>query len=158
MALLPALLAAFAAALAAALALGGRSSSRLPPPRPCGTPPRGPSDGRAAGSGPRWRLVAAAGAGVGVFLLVPGAVALPAAATVAAVVWWRSAGWESAASRRRREQLEAQLPHVVDLMVAAPTKSVAARDTKSGPHLAVPRTYGCSAQRAYCPSAEYESR
>jgi Flp pilus assembly protein TadB len=63
--------------------------------------------------------VAAAGAGVGVLLLVPGAAALPASAAVAAVVWWRSAGWESAASRRRRELLEGQLPHVVDLMVAA---------------------------------------
>jgi Flp pilus assembly protein TadB len=69
--------------------------------------------------------VAAAGAGVGALLLVPGAAALPASAAVAAVVWWRSAGWESAASRRRRELLEGQLPHVVDLMVAALTSGAA---------------------------------
>jgi Flp pilus assembly protein TadB len=117
-----ALLAALLAALATALALSGRSRSRLPPPvdsasrAGAGT---APGIGSEEGHRNRWRLVAAVGAGAGVLLLVPGAAALPAAAAVASVVWWRSAGWESAAARRRRELLEAQLPHVVDLMVAA---------------------------------------
>ncbi len=64
-------------------------------------------------------MLSAAGAALGVLVLVPGLAAPVAAAVVAAVVWWRSAGWESAEVRRRRELLEGQLPHVVDLMVAA---------------------------------------
>jgi Flp pilus assembly protein TadB len=118
-----AVLAALLASLAAALALPG-AHTRLPPP-PAGAAP-GADPARASGGppetergGPRWRLVAAAGAGFGVLLLVPGAAALPASAAVATLVWWRSAGWESAETRRRRELLEGQLPHVVDLMVAA---------------------------------------
>ena len=117
-------LAALLASLAAALALSGGARSGLPPP-----PPPPADGGHAAsngGGGPaphrgrrRWRLLAATGAGLAVLLLVPGMAAAPAAAAVAGAVWWRSAGWESAAVRRRRELLEGQLPHVVDLMVAA---------------------------------------
>lgn len=115
-------LAALLASLAAALALSGGARSRLPSSaEPAGlSAPPGTSGGPEADTGRRrWRLVAATGAGVAVLLLVPGVAAAPAAAVVAGVVWWRSSGWESAAVRRRRELLEGQLPHVVDLMVAA---------------------------------------
>lgn len=111
-------LAALLASLAAALALSGGARSRLPP-APADAVGSTPGGGGPDGARRRWRFVAAAGAGVGVLLLVPGVAAAPAAAVVAGVVWWRSAGWESAAVRRRRELLEGQLPHVVDLMVAA---------------------------------------
>jgi Flp pilus assembly protein TadB len=117
------LLAALLASLAACLALSGRGRSSLPPPLAGSDPGVGAASGRGGAPGAdgrrRWRLLAAAGAGFAVLLLVPGMAAAPAAATVAGVVWWRSAGWESAAARRRRELLEGQLPHVVDLMVAA---------------------------------------
>jgi Flp pilus assembly protein TadB len=39
-------------------------------------------------------------------------------AVVGGAVWWRSSQWEPAAARRRRAQLAADLPHVVDLLVA----------------------------------------
>jgi Flp pilus assembly protein TadB len=113
-------LAAVLASLAAALALSGGARSRLPA-KPAATAAGVPRDRGTGTDGGRhrWRLVAAAGAGLGVVLLLPGVAAAPAAVVVAGVVWWRSAGWESAAVRRRRELLEGQLPHVVDLMVAA---------------------------------------
>lgn len=64
-------------------------------------------------------LVAAGGAAVAVLLVVPGPTGVGLSALAAAAVWWRSRRWESAAVRRRRERLEAELPHVVDLMTAA---------------------------------------
>lgn len=116
--------AALLAALATALALSGGARSRLSRRQAGAGSEEAAASARSAPQAPdagrrRWRLVATVGAGAGVLLLVPGPAAAPAAAVVAAVVWWRSAGWESAAARRRRELLEGQLPHVVDLMVAA---------------------------------------
>jgi Flp pilus assembly protein TadB len=117
MAVVVALLPALLAALAVVAALPG-TGRRLAPAVAARDRGGGPEEGRRPSSRP-WRLVAAAGAGLGVLLLVPGPPAVPAAVVVAGAVWWRSAGWESTASRRRRAQLEEQLPHVVDLMAAA---------------------------------------
>jgi Flp pilus assembly protein TadB len=64
------------------------------------------------------RLVATVGAATAVLLLVPGVPGVLVAATAGGAVWWRSGSWESAAARRRRALLAADLPHVVDLMVA----------------------------------------
>jgi Flp pilus assembly protein TadB len=64
-------------------------------------------------------LVSTAGAVLAVLLLVPGVAGLALGAAAGAVVWWRSRSWESGAVRRRRARLEAELPHVVDLMTAA---------------------------------------
>jgi Flp pilus assembly protein TadB len=110
--------AAVLAAAAAALAL-----SRPPGPatldRPPSAPMRGPVGGHRGNPRPALlRMVAAAGAGVAVLLLVPGGAGVLAAATVGGVVWWRSSQWEPAAVRRRRAALAADLPHVVDLLVA----------------------------------------
>ena len=76
----------------------------------------GGTDGRRA---ELLHLVATAGAALAVLLVVPGAPGVVMAVVTAAVVWWRSRRWESGAVRRRRERLEAELPHVVDLMTAA---------------------------------------
>ena len=76
----------------------------------------GGADGRPV---ERLHLVATAGAALAVLLVVPGAPGVVMAVVAAAVVWWRSRRWESGAVRRRRERLEAELPHVVDLMTAA---------------------------------------
>jgi Flp pilus assembly protein TadB len=54
-----------------------------------------------------------------VLLVVPGTPGAGLALVVGGAVWWRSRGWESAALRRHRARLEAELPHVVDLMTAA---------------------------------------
>jgi Flp pilus assembly protein TadB len=64
-------------------------------------------------------LVAAVGAATAVLLVLPSAPGAALAVGVGAAVWWRSRSWESAAVRRRRRRLEAELPHVVDLMTAA---------------------------------------
>lgn len=52
-------------------------------------------------------------------LVVPGVAGLGVAAAVGLAVWVRSDHWESGAVRRRRARIEAELPHVVDLMTAA---------------------------------------
>jgi Flp pilus assembly protein TadB len=86
---------------------------------------RGAAGAREPGHRPKDRpvealhLVASAGAAVAVLLVVPGAQGLGVAAVVGAIVWWRSRQWESGSVRRRRARLEAELPHVVDLMTAA---------------------------------------
>lgn len=64
-------------------------------------------------------LVAAVGTAVAVLLVIPGPTGIGLSAVAGGAVWWRSRRWESAASRRRRDRLEAELPHVVDLMTAA---------------------------------------
>jgi Flp pilus assembly protein TadB len=53
-----------------------------------------------------------------VWLLVGGTLGPPAAALVAAGTWIGVARMEAPAARRRREQMEAGLPHAVDLLVA----------------------------------------
>ncbi len=110
-----ALLSALIATLAVLLALPRPRRPAPAPPAPAVPPP--------AARSPRpvavLHLVTAAVAAGGVLLLLPGVPGLVAAPVVAAVVWWRSRHWESAAIRRRRERLEAELPHVVDLMTAA---------------------------------------
>lgn len=79
----------------------------------------GPATVPPPGAATSLHLAATAGAAVAVLLVVPGAPGAALAAVVAAVVWWRSRSWESAAVRRHRLRLEAELPHVVDLMTAA---------------------------------------
>lgn len=115
-ALAAAVLAALLAAVAAALALPARRAvgRAEPPPGSPPSPAPGPRLGPAA-----LRLVGAAGAAGAVGLLVPGWAGLVGAVLTGALVWHRSRHWESATGRRRREAVEAELPHVVDLLVAA---------------------------------------
>lgn len=49
---------------------------------------------------------------------MPGGTGLLLGPAAAGVVWWRSHSWESAAVRARRDRLAAELPHLVDLVVA----------------------------------------
>lgn len=65
------------------------------------------------------RGVAAASGAAAALLVVPGPAGLAVATVVAVAVLVRSRQWESSATRRRRAVLEAELPHVVDLMTAA---------------------------------------
>jgi Flp pilus assembly protein TadB len=81
-------------------------------------PPRRSAD-RGRGHAALLQVVAAGGAAVAVLLVLPGAFAWAAAPVAGVLVWRRSSRWESATQRRRRARLEAELPHVVDLMVAA---------------------------------------
>jgi Flp pilus assembly protein TadB len=60
----------------------------------------------------------AAGVAVAVLVLVPAPAGWIAAPIAAAVAWRRSARWESVGERRRRTAVEAELPHLVDLLVA----------------------------------------
>lgn len=71
------------------------------------------------GPGRGLHLVAALAAAVAVALVLPGALGMVGALVAGGAVWVRSSSWESAALRRRRALLEADLPFVVDLMVAA---------------------------------------
>jgi Flp pilus assembly protein TadB len=107
-----ALLAALVAALA--VALGAAPVRQLPPARPPGTGRDRPRTGPLT-----LRVVGTVGAASAAALLVPGLPGMLGALLAAAVVWWRSSTWEGAAVRRRRASLEAELPHVVDLLVAA---------------------------------------
>lgn len=104
------------AGLAVAAAI--RPQARLPAPAP------DPADHRGQ---PPWLLPAAAAAAscCTVWLLVGGALGPPAAALVAAVTWVGVSRLEAPAARRRREQIEAGLPHVVDLLVACLTSGSA---------------------------------
>lgn len=65
------------------------------------------------------RAVSAVGGGAAGLLLVPGVAGPVVAVVAAAVVWWRSSSWDTAGDKKRRERIAADLPHVVDLMVAA---------------------------------------
>lgn len=115
MAALAALLSAALAALAALLLVPGPAGDRLAA--------RAPDAGRTRIRQPMerngLRVAAAAAGALAVLLVVPGPVGLALAAGTGALVWWRGRRWESAHERRRRAQLEAELPHVVDLMTAA---------------------------------------
>lgn len=119
------LLAAGAAAVAAATLLPG------PPPAvpPAGLPSRVPRGGPDASGLPsahaaehglprpaRW--VAAAGAGLGLAVLVGHLPGAAAGAVAAAVAWVVTGRMESPAARRRRTALTSALPHVVDLLAA----------------------------------------
>jgi Flp pilus assembly protein TadB len=64
-------------------------------------------------------LAATAGVVVAVLLIVPGLPGGGLAVVAGAAVWSRRSRWESSAARRRRATLDAELPHVVDLMTAA---------------------------------------
>lgn len=82
-----------------------------------GTPgPAEVGDGRAP---TRLRLAAAAGGAVCAAVLLPGWYAVAGAALAGGLLWHRSSAWEDRAVRRRREELEAQVVHVVDLLSAA---------------------------------------
>jgi Flp pilus assembly protein TadB len=102
-----------------------------PVPRPP-DPQAGTAQRRRDPSATALHLTATAAAAAAALLLVPGAVGAAVAVAVAVVVGWRSRRWEGAAVRRRRSLLEADLPHVVDLMTAAlaagaaPTTALAA--------------------------------
>lgn len=78
------------------------------------------------------RAAAVVGTATAVVLMVPGPEGALAAAGGAALAWWRSSHWEGAAERRRRRAVEAEVPLVVDLLVAA-------LQTGSGPAEALER-------------------
>ncbi len=113
-----ALLSAALAVAAVLLALHGPNGHRCRVRSAAGAPGQasGRSPERSAGM---LHLVATAGAVVAVLLVVPGVPGLVLSAVAAVLVWWRSRTWESSATRRDRARLEAELPHVVDLMTAA---------------------------------------
>lgn len=118
-----AVLAAVLAALAVALAVpGSRGAARRLPARRADTAPERPPTQAAEApttASVGLRAAVAAGAGAAVLLLVPGPVGLAGSLVAAGVGWWRSAGLEPASARHRRERLEAELPHVVDLVLSA---------------------------------------
>jgi Flp pilus assembly protein TadB len=103
--LLPALLAGLAVLAA------GRPRTRLP------VEASRPVPGR---DRPPWLLpvAGAASAGVATWLLVGGALGIPAGAVVAAVAWRVVDRLEPPDVRRHREALESGLPHAVDLLAA----------------------------------------
>lgn len=112
-----ALLSALLAVAAALLLVPGPARHLLPRGRPGRGARRGPTRGPVERD--LLRVASSAGACVAVLLVVPGLAGLGLAAAAAVAVWWRSRQWESAHVRRRRARLEAELPHVVDLMTAA---------------------------------------
>ena len=73
----------------------------------------------------RLRLAAALGSAVCAGFLLPGWYAVVGALLAGILVWRHSAGWEDRGVRRRREQLEAEVVHVVDLLSAAVTAGAA---------------------------------
>lgn len=111
-----ALLSAGLAVLSVLVALP-RHDRAAPPERPPGS--AGESTRDASHPVALLRGVAAASAALAALLVVPGPVGLAAALVVGVVVLVRSRQWEGSAARRRRAVLEAEVPHVVDLMTAA---------------------------------------
>jgi len=90
------------------------------------SPPRGApahrqvvEPGRPAGVTLRLRIGAAAGVGLAVLMVLPGVTGLVVAAAAGALTFARTARLEPRAVRRRRALLEADLPHVVDLLLAS---------------------------------------
>lgn len=109
-------LSAALAVVSVLLALPRRSRS-VPAPRSTletAAPPRGTP--RPVGL---LRVVATTSGVAAALLLVPGVPGLAVASVTGIVVWLRSRHWESSGERRRRATLEAELPHVVDLLTAA---------------------------------------
>jgi Flp pilus assembly protein TadB len=118
-----ALIAAVLGALAVALAVGRPRSGPLPGRNldSSGAHPgrRGPQPAdRASGLSNGLRVAVAVGAGATALMLVPGPTGLVVAGAASAAGWWRSGSLEAAATRRRRQMLEAELPHVVDLLLS----------------------------------------
>ena len=72
--------------------------------------------------------MAALGAAFAVLLMVPGLAGGACAVVAGVAIWHRSRRWEGRAARRRREALQAQLPHVVDLMAAVLSAGAAPGD------------------------------
>jgi Flp pilus assembly protein TadB len=112
-----------AASTAAALAAVAAALAVPAPRRHCPRRPLvigvEPVARRPAPSARALRAGAAVGAVIAALLLVPGVPGLVVAGIAGPAVWLRSGRWESSADRRRREALEAEVPHVVDLLVAA---------------------------------------
>ena len=115
---LPGVLLSASMAGLAAYCLVGPSRDRPPAPA---TQRRGPGPETGVGTGRRRSLLQlgiALGSVLTTLLVLPGTAAWVAAPVVGALVWRHSARWESAAAGRRRARIEADLPHVVDLLVA----------------------------------------
>jgi Flp pilus assembly protein TadB len=109
-------------ALAAALLASGGTRPR---PMACALAGSDPGD-EVARPTPRdnallLRDVGALGAAAAVLLLVPGTAGPPVSVVVGVLVWRRSGQWEGSGARRRRARVDADLPHVVDLLVATVT-------------------------------------
>jgi Flp pilus assembly protein TadB len=109
-------------ALAAALLASGGTRPR---PMACALAGSDPGD-EVARPTPRdnallLRVVGALGAAAAVLLLVPGTAGPPVSVVVGVLVWRRSGQWEGSGARRRRARVDADLPHVVDLLVATVT-------------------------------------
>jgi Flp pilus assembly protein TadB len=106
-----------AAVVAAALATTLLVPVRSAPPVAPSTPPQ--SDDHDAGPGPLlMRLLATPAVGLAVAVLVGGPLGPPLGVVLAAVTWWWCGRLEPPAVRRHRRQLEAAVPHAVDLMAA----------------------------------------
>ena len=117
-------LCALLAAAAVLLLLSPRSGapSRAgagPRAGPVDLPAPSPPRSRTAGATTHLRAAAVLGTGAAVLLLVPGVEGVLATAAACIVVAWRSGRWEGASERRRRAAVEAEVPLVVDLLVAA---------------------------------------
>jgi len=108
-----AVICALSVGVAVACLVPGRRRSRVIPTGPAPDPPKGEAD---AGGLARFRPALALGTGLGVGALLGGWLGLALGAVSAVVMWRAAARIESPAVRRRRERLEADLPHVVDLL------------------------------------------
>lgn len=113
-----AVVAAIAGATAAALVLAPRHLPWTGEPRTSSPPEPAVKSGPPADRA--WpRAVAAVAGGLAVLLLVPSTPGLLLAPAVGTAIWWRGRLWQGTAVRRRAARVAADLPHVVDLMVAA---------------------------------------
>lgn len=120
MELLCILLAGLAGLLAPAARRSPQATSRpallaQQPPRPSAhSVPRSPGTDRLV----LLRAAAVTGVGLAAWMVVPGRPGVVIGVALAGLAWWRSRSWEGALQRQRRAALEAELPSVVDLMVA----------------------------------------
>lgn len=88
------------------------------PGSPAGGRPGGAASGEGSAPGTLVTAAAALGVGAGVALLVGSGIGGALGAVAVPVAWWWFARLEPAAARRRREQLERDLPLLVDLLAA----------------------------------------